>query len=206
MRTRIVLSAVFSLLVLNLTLLIGPGQAQNQEQAQETPKVENQTAPDTSPIEEHSIAIRNLTELQQLTGEVETRLETLVTLLSEEQHSVTQREQKLAQMEAILAAKAAELANAEQQLTTQKTISWVVLALGVGAVIFAFVMHKGRAIPTEMPSRSETQNVAQEVKKPEDPEEPVSKKKTRAKANSKENSSEPALAASAEADGNGKDL
>ncbi len=206
MRTRIVLSAVFSLLALSLTLLIGRGQAQNQERAEEAPKIENQTAPDTSPIEEHSVAIRNITELQQLTSEVETRLETLVTLLSEEQHSVTQREQKLAQMEAILAAKAAELANAEQQLTTQKTISWVVLALGVGAIIFAFVMHKGRAVPTQLPRKSESKNVAQEVKKPEDPEDSVSKKKTRAKANSKENSSEPALAASAEADGNGKDL
>lgn len=216
MRTRIALSAVFPLLALSLTLLTGSGQAQDQEPAEEAQNIENQTEPDTSPIEGNSAALRNITELQQLTGEVETRLEKLVTLLSEGQHSVTQREQKLDQMEAILAVKAAEIANAEQQLTTQKTISWVVLALGVGAVIFAFVMPKGRAVPAEMPGKSAPQNVTQskttavkgeaqtEVKKPEDPEESVSKRKIRAKANAKKDSSEPALA-STEPDSNGKE-
>ena len=119
-------------------------------------------------------------------------------------------------MEAILAAKAAEIANAEQQLTTQKTISWVILALGVGAVIFAFVMPKGRAVPTEMSGKSGPHIVTQskttaakdearaEVKKPDDLEESVSKRKIRAKANSKKDSSEPALATT-EPDSNGKE-
>lgn len=144
------LSSLF-LTTLSFILIIGCEKTKDLEQASEAVVADT---PDTTQAQQKVPSIEGL---EKRTVEVETRLETLLSLIEEKENALLKREGNLE-------ARAAELDKAEQRLKTHQTVSWVVLGLGVAAIFLGFVIGKRRRKKTEVETKTAVKKDEPEVK------------------------------------------
>ena len=124
------------LVTLSFVLTIGCEKAKNRKPTTEQPVVEVETVGDTSEVEQKAKPVPSL----ERRAEVETRLESLLSLIEEREKILLDKEKRLFALEKRVEERAANLDKGEKNLRLQQTISWIVLALGAVGIGLAFVI------------------------------------------------------------------
>lgn len=119
-----------------------------------------QTVSETNGVQQEEAEVPSINKLEKGKAEVETRLETLLSLVEEKEQSLIEREKRILEWEASLEARSTELAKKESSFRRQQILSWIVLVLGVGGMVFGFVIGRRKQKPplaaTEIKSKDDT--------------------------------------------------
>jgi len=92
--------------------------------------------------ESESASDPSLSELEQGKSVIEGRLESLLTLIEKKEKALMAREQELYERERALIAESAALNDREERLTRLRVASWIVLALGIVALVAGVIISR----------------------------------------------------------------
>lgn len=168
-----ILSLVF-LLSSILFLIISCKKPQDTRQTMEVTVQTVQTRSDTSGVKRDTTVVPSIEKLEKGKAEVETRLEALLSLIEQKERSLLEREKGLLEQEASLKVRAENLTNKESRFWRQQMISWIVLVLGLGSIVFAFIIGRKKQkkfesdIEVETEEKSEVKAAGETEKRKED--------------------------------------
>lgn len=161
-RTGVLAFLIFSTLIIFSNM--GCKKSQEVEQTTELSENQVQTISDTAGVEQEVIEAPSIEKLAKGKVEVETRLESLLSLIEQKEKALVEREKRLMEQEARLEAEAQDLATKKSRFWLQQILSWMALVLGVGGIIMGFIIGRRKQKPPSGKTEVKIKNEADKKK------------------------------------------
>lgn len=145
-----------------------------------------QTSQDTLAPQQGRLTVPSMEDLEERKSEIHSQLDSLIELLDEKEKALIQKEDSLNKQEQLLIKKEEELSEAASAISWHRIISWIILVIGIIAIIAGIAIGKSNKSKSNKPKTSDSGSKSQSESAKKESSQTGSKSRTQTGRKSKE--------------------